>query len=134
MPARQPPRPGFLDAARAALAKLWAQVLQAIQRRGEARALPEASARPAPRGSTDFTAERPKRAPVSLGESPTAAAEKSREGAGAVTHVGEQAVVGSQRARQLLMEVQHSPPTRERPKPVEANGPKAKIPPGPFRP
>lgn len=139
MTVRAPQRPPFLEAALSAWNKVRALVVQLIAKkdRPQATALPSPTARPSaplPAGSA-FATVAPSRPPVSLGESPTSAAEKPREGADAVKHVGEQAVVGSQRARQLLLDVQRAPPSnQDRPRSADANAPKAKIPPGPFRP
>ncbi len=138
MTVRPPSRQKLLSAVLAAWESVRAQVLQWIAKRdasAQHRALPDSRARAAQQANSGFSRVTPARPPVSLGESPTSAAEKPREGADAVKHVGEQAVVGSQRARQLLLDVQRAPSSApDRPRSVDSNAPKPKIPPGPFRP
>lgn len=81
------------------------------------------SERPSRPDHPAFSPARPTRPPVSLGESPTSAAEKPREGPGIAQPSGERVLVGSVRAQLLLRSVQHgddaasAPPTAASPAP-----------------
>jgi hypothetical protein len=116
-PTTPPPPPNLLDEVRRHLGALLrglsrlAQQLTAsfgaLSRRLGQKELGEGQPqRPSRPDHPGFSPSRPTKPPVSLGESPTSAAEKPRMGPGIAQPSGESVLVGSVRAQLLLRSVQ----------------------------